>query len=73
MYSCPVYRAGHPRREPVEDPPAAVRDQGEGEDGHRQQGLLNYIYFLTLVNQRLGRGQLVLTQVKRLVLLDLAF
>ena len=29
--------------------------------------------FLTLVNQRLGRGQLVLTLVKSLVLLDLAF
>ena len=41
MYSSPVYRAGHPRRELVEDPPAAVRDHGEGEDGHRQQGLLD--------------------------------
>ena len=41
MYSSPVYRAAHPRREPVEDPPAAVRDQGEGEAGHRQQGLLD--------------------------------
>ena len=40
MYSSPVYRAGHPRREPVEDPPAAVRGQGQEEAGHRQQGLL---------------------------------
>ena len=43
---------------------SGVREKGRMDTGSRG--------FLTLVNQRLGRGQLVLTLVKRLVLLDLA-